>query len=156
MSKFDDLAHDFLAQKRIAVAGVSRNSQQTANQIYKTFRNKGYMVFPVNPNAATLEGDPCFPDLQSIPGGVDGVLIVTKPELTDEIVHDAVMAGVPRVWMHDNTFMTGSMSETAVQYGRENGLTVISGGCPMMFLDFGHKCMKWVLGAMGRLPNGSS
>ncbi len=153
MANFDSLAQDFLAQKRIAVAGVSRNSQQTANMIYKTFRAKGYKVFPINPKADTLEGDPAYPNLQSIPGGVDGVLIVTKPELTDQIVRDAVEASVPRVWMHNNTFMPGSASDSAIQYGRENGLTVISGGCPMMFFDFGHKCMKWVLGAMGKLPN---
>ncbi|NJN43560.1 MAG: CoA-binding protein [Anaerolineae bacterium] len=61
MSTFDTLAQEFLAQKRIAVAGVSRNSQQTANMIYKTFRNKGYKVFPVNPNADTIEGDPLLP-----------------------------------------------------------------------------------------------
>jgi len=152
MSEFDKMAADFLAQKRIAVAGVSRNSQHTANLIYKAFRSKGYTMFPVNPHAATLEGDPCFPDLGSIPGGVDGVMIVTRPEITDAIVRDAVQAGVPRVWMHNNTFLPGSASETAIREGRENGLKVISGGCPMMFFDFGHKCMKWFLGAMGRLP----
>jgi uncharacterized protein len=154
MSAFDTLAQDFLAQKRIAVAGVSRNPQQTANMICKSFRNKGYQVFSVNPNADTLEGEPCYPNLQSIPGGADGVIIITKPELTDQIVRDAIEANVPRVWMHNNTFMPGSASDYAIQYGRENGLTVISGGCPMMFFDFGHRCMKWVLGAMGRLPNG--
>ncbi|MCB9135918.1 MAG: CoA-binding protein [Anaerolineales bacterium] len=153
MSNFDTLAKDFLAQKRIAVAGVSRNSQQTANMIYKTFRDKGYKVFPINPNADTLEGDPAYPNLQSVPGGVDGVLIVTKPELTDQIVRDAVEASVSRVWMHNSTFAGSSASEFAIKYGRENGLTIISGGCPMMFFDFGHKCMKWVLGAMGKLPN---
>jgi predicted CoA-binding protein len=154
MSKFDTLAQDFLAQKRIAVAGVSRTRQDAANLIYKLFRDKGYKVFPINPNAETIEGDPCYPNLQSIPGGVDGVLIVTQPALTDQIVRDAVEAGVTRVWMHNNTFMPGSTSDNAIQYGRENGLIVISGGCPMMFFDFGHKCMKWVLGVMGRLPNG--
>ncbi|NUM45191.1 MAG: CoA-binding protein [Anaerolineales bacterium] len=153
MSNFDTLAQEFLAQKRIAVAGVSRNSQQTANLIYKAFRDRGYKVFPINPNADTLEGDSAYPNLQSIPGGVDGVLIVTKPDLTDQIVRDAVEASVPRVWMHNNTFGGTSASDYAIQYGRENGLTVISGGCPMMFFDFGHKCMKWVLGAMGKLPN---
>jgi uncharacterized protein len=154
MTTFDSLAQDFLAQKRIAVAGVSRTQQDAANLIYKTLRGKGYKVFPVNPHANTIEGDPCYPNLQSIPGEVDGVIIVTQPDLTDQIVRDAVEAGIPRVWMHNNTFMPGSSSEYAIRYGRENGLTVISGGCPMMFLDFGHKCMKWMLGVMGRLPNG--
>ncbi len=153
MSNFNTLAQDFLAQKRIAVAGVSRGGQDAANGIYKILRDKGYQVFAVNPNADTVEGDPCFPNLQAIPGGVDGVLISTKPELVEGIVHDAKQAGVPRVWMHDNTFMPGSSSEAAAAYCRENGITVISAGCPLMFFDFGHKCMKWMMGVMGRLPN---
>ncbi|NJN43561.1 MAG: CoA-binding protein [Anaerolineae bacterium] len=97
---------------------------------------------------------PATPTCNPYPGGADGVIIVTKPDLTDQIVRDAVEASVPRVWMHNNTFMPGSASDFAIQYGRENGLTVIPAGCPMMFFDFSHKCMKWVLGAMGRLPNG--
>lgn len=153
MSNFDDLAKDFLAQKRIAVVGVSRGGQDAANAIYKTLRSKGYQVFAVNPNADAVEGDPCYPNLQAIPGGVDGVVISTKPELVEGIVRDAKQAGAPRVWMHDNTFMPGSHSDAAAQYCRENGITVIAAGCPLMFFDFGHKCMKWMMGVMGRLPN---
>lgn len=153
MSNFNTLAQDFLAQKRIAVVGVSRTKQDAANAIYKTLRAKGYQVFAVNPNADAVEGDPCYPNLQAIPGGVDGVVISTKPELVEEIVRDAKQAGVPRVWTHDNTFMPGSHSDAATQYCRDNGITVISAGCPMMFFDFGHKCMKWMMGVMGRLPN---
>ncbi len=152
MMSFKMKAEEFLAQERIAVAGVSRKSEQTANGIYRTLRDRGYKVFAVNPNADTAEGDPCYANMQAIPGGVDGAMIVTKPELTEQIVQDCVEAGVPRVWMHNNTFMASSVSDTAVQYCRDNNITVIDGGCPMMFLDFGHKCMRWVLGAMGRLP----
>lgn len=153
MSNFNTLAQDFLAQKRIAVAGVSRSGHDTANMLYKTLREKGYQVFAVNPSADMVEGDPCYPNLQAIPGGVDGVLISTRPELADAIVRDARQAGVPRVWMHDNTFMPGSSNDAAAQFCRENGITVISAGCPLMFFDFGHKCMKWMMGVMGRMPN---
>lgn len=153
MSNFDTLAKDFLAQKRIAVVGVSRGGQDAANLLYKTLRDKGYQVFAINPNADQVEGDPCFSNLQAIPGGVDGVLISTKPEMVEAIVRDAKQAGVTRVWMHDNTFMPGSHSDAATQFCRENGITVIPVGCPLMFFDFGHKCMKWMMGVMGRLPN---
>jgi hypothetical protein len=153
MSTFNTLAQDFLAQKRIAVVGVSRSQQDAANLIYKTLRSKGYQVFAVNPNAEAVEGDPCYPNLHAIPGGVDGVVISTKPALVEGIVRDAKQAGVTRVWMHDNTFMPGSSSEAAAQYGRDNGITVIAAGCPLMFFDFGHKCMKWMMGVMGRLPS---
>ncbi len=153
MSSFNELANEFLSQKRIAVAGVSRDEKQTANAIYKVFRDKGYEVFAINPNmTATPAGDPCYPNVQAVPGGVDGMMIVTSPAATEQVVQDCVAAGVPRVWMHNNTFAPSSVSDEATAVCRANNIVVIDGGCPMMFFDFGHKCMKWVLGAMGRLP----
>lgn len=153
MPTFKERAEDFLAQKRIAVAGVSRSGELTGNGIYRTLRDRGYEVFPINPSADTVEGAPCYPDLGSIPGGVDGVIIVTRPELTAQIVRQCPQAGVSRVWMHNNTLLPSSVSDEAVTFCRENGIEVIDGGCPMMFLDFGHKCFRLMLGAMGRLPN---
>lgn len=154
MSQFDDLAKEFLAQKRIAVAGVSRNPNETANAIYRTLRDKGYEVFAVNPNADSVEDTPCFANMQAIPGGVDGAILVTKPEHSTQVVQDCVAAGVPRVWMHNNTFMPSSVSDEGTAICRENGIKVLAGGCPMMFFDPLHRCMKWVLGKMGRLPEG--
>ena len=94
----DMKVHDFLAQKRIAVAGASRaNSHHpAANLIYHRLKNTGHDVFAVNPHMQAFEGDPCYPDLQSIPGGVDGVVIITPPETTERIVHDCSDAGVRR------------------------------------------------------------
>ena len=152
MSQFDELAQEFLAQKRIAVAGVSRSSSEAANGIYRTLRDKGYEVFAVNPNAETVEDDPCYASMQAIPGGVDGAILVTNPEQTTQIVQDCVTAGVPRVWMHNNTLMPSSVSDEGTAVCRENGIKVIAGGCPMMYFDPFHKCMKWVLDKMGRLP----
>ncbi|WP_420632134.1 CoA-binding protein [Candidatus Leptofilum sp.] len=154
MSQFEQLAKQFLAQKQIAVAGVSRNPNETANAIYRAFRDRGYEVFAVNPNAETIEDDPCFPNIQSIPGGVDAAMLVTKPEHSLQVAHDCVEAGVKHVWMHNNTFAPSSVSDEGTAVCRENGITVIDGGCPMMFFDPFHKCMKWVLGKMGRLPTG--
>ena len=154
MSQFETLAQEFLAQKRIAVAGVSRNSNEAANGIYRTLRDKGYEVFAVNPNAETVENDPCYPNMQAIPGGVDGAILVTTPEHTKLVVADCVTAQVPRVWMHNNTFMPSSVSDEGTAVCQQNGITVIDGGCPMMFFDPFHKCMKWVLNKMGRLPAG--
>ncbi len=153
MSNFNELANEFLSQKRIAFAGVSRDEKQTANLIYKAFQAKGYEVFAINPNMTAVPGgDPCYPNVQAVPGGVDGMVIVTSPAVTEQVVQDCVAAHVPRVWMHNNTFGGTSVSEKATAVCRENNIVVIDGGCPLMFFDFGHKCMKWVLGAMGRLP----
>ena len=152
MSQFDELAKEFLAQKRIAVAGVSRNESEAAKGIYRTLRDKGYQVFAVNPHADTVENDPCYGNMQAIPGGVDGAILVTTPEQSTQVVQDCVAAGVPRVWMHNNTFMPSSVSDEGTAVCRENGIKVIAGGCPMMFFDPFHKCMKWALGMMKRLP----
>ena len=152
MSNFNKMAEEFLAQERIAVAGVSRSEEESANYIYKKLRDEGYQVFPINPNAGEVEGDTCYPNVSSIPEGVDGVIIITRPELTEKIADDCIKHGIPRVWMHNNTFLPSSVSQSAVQKCRENDIMVIDGGCPMMVLEFGHKCMKWMLGVMGRLP----
>lgn len=154
MSTFDELAGDFLAQQRIAVAGMSRQEGgNTANYIYRALRDKGYQVFGLNPQADELEGDPCYPAVSAVPGGVDGVLIVTNPTITEQVVRDCAEVGVSRVWIHDGMLMHGSsVSEEAVAFCREHGIQVIAGGCPMMFIEPFHKCMKWVLGVMNRLP----
>ena len=153
----DTRVHEFLAQKRIAVAGVSRNNSQhpAGNLIYRRLKTTGHDVFAVNPQMRTFEGDRCYPDLQSIPGGVDGVVIITRPETTERIVHDCNDAGVPRVWMHQSLGKGSSVSSEAVEYCREHGISVIAGACPMMYgdgADFGHTCMRWILRITGGLP----
>jgi uncharacterized protein len=152
MSSFNTVANEFLAQPRIAVVGVSRKVEGAPNMIYKILRDKGREVFAVNPNAEVFEGDKCYPSVKDIPGGVDGVVIVTRPEITEKVVHECAEAGIKRVWMHDTTFAGGSVSNEAVAFGKEHGMTVIAGACPMMFLEPGHKFMRVVLGMMGRLP----
>jgi predicted CoA-binding protein len=153
---FESNVHEFLAQKRIAVAGVSRNDQHSAaNLIYQRLKKMGHEVFPVNPNLQTFEGDPCYPDLKSIPGGVDGVVIVTRPEVTRRIVEDCKEAGVRRVWMHQSLAKGSSVSPEAVEVCRQEGIRVIAGACPMMFgegVDFGHRCMRWMMKLTGGLP----
>lgn len=152
-----DQTDAFLAQKRIAVVGVSRTAA-TGNAIFKKFRDKGYEVFPINPKATEVEGVPCYPTVKDVPGGVEAVLIVTSPEVTEKVMHDCVEAGVSHVWMHYNGLFgagTSSVSEAAVKLGRENGINVIPGACPMMYIegaDFGHRCMRWLLGVTGKLP----
>lgn len=149
--------NDFLAQKRIAVAGVSRdnNHHPSANLIYRRLKTTGHDVFPVNPNLQTVDGDRCYPDLQSIPGGADGVVIVTRPEITARIVRDCSEAGVTRVWMHQSIAKGSSVSQEAVEYCRQHDISVIAGACPMMYgpgADLGHTCMRWFLTLTGGLP----
>lgn len=145
---------DFLAQKRVAVAGVSRRSGQAANMVYRTLRDRDYEVFAVNPNADEVEGGACYPDLKSIPGGVDAVLIATTPGVAESVVRECADLGISRVWLH-RSFGEGSVSEEAAEYCRSHNITVIAGGCPKMFVegaDLGHRCMRLILGLTGGLP----
>ncbi len=156
MQSIREAAEEFLARKRIAVAGVSRDEKQTANAIYRHLRENGYDVVPVNPHADQAEGDRCWPSVAAIPEPPDGVLIVTHPDAAADVARDCVEAGVPRVWMH-RSFGTGSVSDEAAAICRDAGIAVLDGGCPMMFLepvDVAHKCFRWILGKTGKLPDG--
>lgn len=153
----DKKVDDFLAQKRIAVAGVSHDNSHhpVGNLIYHRLKKTGHDVFPVNPNMQSFEGDRCYPNVQSIPGGVDGVVIITRPEITERIVRDCGDAGVRRVWMHQSLAKGSSVSPEAVEYCRQHGINVIAGACPMMYgpgVDFGHTCMRVFMKLTGGLP----
>jgi predicted CoA-binding protein len=148
---------DFLAQKRIAVAGVSRDDSHhpVGNLIYRRLKKTGHDVFAVNPHMATFEGDRCYADVRSIPGGVDGVVIITRPETTEQIVRECDAAGVPRVWMHQSLASGSSVSPAAVEFCRQHDISVIAGACPMMYgpgVDFGHRCMRAIMKLTGGLP----
>ena len=154
MATLKQAVDDFLAQKRIAVVGVSRDSNQAANLVYRTLRKNGYEVFAVNPNADEVEGDPCYHELASVPDAIDAAVIATPPAASEGVARECAARGVSRVWLH-RSFGQGSVSPAAAEFCRENGITVIEGGCPMMFLpgtDIGHKCMRFVLNVTGRLP----
>jgi predicted CoA-binding protein len=154
MSKTPSNVAAFLAGKRFAVAGVSRDSKQTANAIFRKLRDSGFEVVPVNPNAKELEGVPCYPDLASIPGTIDGVMAVTSPDVALTVVRQCAEKGVRHVWFH-RSFGAGSVSNEAVKEGKKLGLDVIVGGCPFMYcepVDGGHRCIRWWLRLLGRVP----
>jgi uncharacterized protein len=145
----------FLAGKRLAVAGVSRETKgHVGNAIYKKLVAGGYEVFPVNPAASEIEGARCYPAIGAIPGDVDGVVIATAPEVSASIVRQCIDKGVRAVWFH-RSFGQGSVSPEAVAAAKTAGLTVIESGCPLMYLapvDGGHKFICKLLTLFGKLP----
>ena len=148
-----EAASEFLANRRVAVTGVLRDPQNHgSNVVYRRLRERGYEVFAINPNADKLEGDPSYHDLRSIPGGVEAVVIGTRPEIAEETMRECADLGIGHVWMHRGPG-PGSVSPEATRYGREHGVLVIDGGCPLMFgptADTGHKFMR-VMG-VGKMP----
>jgi len=155
MENVKDAAAQFLSNKRVAVTGVSRNpAGHGSNVVYQRLRDRGYEVFAVNPNADKVEGDQCYHDLKSIPGGIEGVVIGTRPATAEVTMRECVELGIKHVWMH-RSFGAGSVSEAAAEYGRQQGITVIDGGCPLMFdpaADPGHKAMRFVCTLTGAVP----
>jgi len=145
---------DFLASRRIAVAGVSRNSNEAANHVFRKLAGAGYDVVPVNPAAAEVEGVACFADLAAIPGEVDGVVVATPPAAALDLVRQCAARGIRRIWFH-RSFGTGSVAAAAVDEARSRGLDPIVGGCPLMFVapvDLAHRCMRSWLAFRGRVP----
>jgi hypothetical protein len=153
MSHVPAAVSEFLAGKRIAVAGVSRTGASAANGVFRKLRSCGYETIPVNPNATTIEGVTCYPDLTSIPGEIHGVVVATHPRDASEVVRQAVARGVRRIWFH-RSFGQGSVSEEAVAQAERASLSTIVGGCPLMYLqpDIAHRCMRTVLGWRHRVP----
>jgi len=160
MVNIDQLVQDFLAQKVIAVVGVSKQRETGANRNYKTFQRHGYRVYAVNPRISEFDGAPCYPDLKSIPEKPDAVFMLTSPRVTEQIVQQCVDLEVKHVWMHclmgtkpglstDST----SVSPEAVETCRKHGIAVIPGSCPAQFLnaDFGHSLMRRLWSMFGYL-----
>jgi predicted CoA-binding protein len=151
MNRLDHLVQDFLAQKKIAVVGVSDKRDTGCNLAYKKFKENGYQVYAVNPRITSYENAVCYADLKSIPEKVDAVFVLASPNVTDEIVQQCVELGIKHIWMH---CMMGtkpglaagmtSVSQSAVEMCRANGIAVIPGSCPNQFLhpDFGHAMMR--------------
>ncbi len=152
MTTVAEAASDFLTQKRIAVTGVSRTSggAHGGNVVYGRLRERGYEVFAVNPNADEVEGTRCYHSLRAIPVEVDAVVIAAPPETALTTVRDAESLGISRIWMHHG-IGKGSVSDEATKYGRDHGMTVIDGGCPLMFHPTSDGAHRFVIKGFCRL-----
>ena len=141
---------EFLSQRSFAVVGVSRNSKKFGNQIYKMLKEKGKEVFPINSFADHAEGDRCYPDLHALPRKVDGVVVVVPPKEAEQVVKEAAVLGIRRIWMQQ-----GSESRSAVQYCQQYGLDVVHGECIFMYAEpvvSFHKFHRWARTLVGRMP----
>lgn len=141
---------NFVAQKTLAVVGVSRDPKKFGNAAYRELKAKGYRVFPINRNIDSIEGDRCYANLIALPEKVEGVLIVVPPRETEQVVHEVDAAGIKRVWMQQ-----GSESDTAVRFCQEHGISEVHGECIMMFAQPVQSVHRWHRGAwrlFGKLP----
>lgn len=141
---------DFVSQNVLAVVGVSRSGKKFGNMAYRELRQHGYKLYPIHPEADTLEGERAYRDFASLPEPVGGVLIIVPPDQTEGVVRAAAAAGIRRVWMQQ-----GAESEAAIRFCQENGILAIHGECINMFARdtaFFHRIHRWIWGLLGKLP----
>jgi predicted CoA-binding protein len=121
-----EAAQEFLAQKTYAVVGVSRGGGKFGNAVMNALKRKGYRIFPVNPKAKEIDGEPCYPNLKALPEPVGGVIFVVPPAVTEKAVRVAADAGIKRVWMQP-----GAESDDAVDFCRKRGIAAVYNRCIM-------------------------
>jgi len=141
---------EFMAQKTLAVAGVSRNVNKFGYRVYKELKDKGYTVYPVNPNAESIEGDACYATLAALPETPSGLVIITPPAQSEQLVRDAAKAGITHVWMQQ-----GAQSAAAVQFCEDNGIHYVAGECIFMFSEpaaWFHRAHRFVNTLVGKAP----
>ena len=149
-----DTIENFLAHKRIAMVGVSRESKDFSVTLFKELRRRGYEVVPVNPKTSEVLGQPCFARVQEIQPPVEAALLMTSPDVTDEVVHDCAEAGIRRVWMY-RAGGRGAVSPQAVKFCREHGIELVPGQCPFMFwrdAGIGHRFHGLIRRITGHYP----
>ena len=141
---------DFVSRKTLALAGVSRNEKAFSHMAFRELRQRGYRLFPVNPNARSIDGETCYASLAALPEKPEGVLILTSPAETEKVVREAAAAGIRRIWIQQ-----GAESKAALAFCAENGLPAVSKQCIMMFAEpvgSFHAFHRWVAKLFGKLP----
>jgi predicted CoA-binding protein len=141
---------EFVGQRTLAIVGVSRSGKKFGNTILRELKAKGYTLYPVHPQAETLDGERCYPNFQALPEKVGGVIVVVPPIQTEKVVQEAHQAGINKIWMQQ-----GAQSPAAIQYCQDNGISAVYGRCIMMFSEpvgMPHNIHRWFAKAFGRLP----
>ena len=137
-----DTVRDFLAQKRLAIVGVSHQPKDFSRLLLRAFREREFDAVPVNPGTSEVDGIRCYPRVQDIQPPVDTALLMTSPAVTNRVVKDCVDAGIRRVWMYRR-------SPAAMAICEAHGISVIADECPLMFLPhpgFIHRLHGWLKG----------
>jgi uncharacterized protein len=147
-------AIEMLDQPRLAVVGATDHPSSFGRTVYQALRGHGCDVVAVHPRASTVDGDPCYPDLASLPDPVDGAIVMVNRDAALEVVRDCVALGIPRVWLFKGLGGPGAVSPAAVELCEHHDISVVAGACPLMFLDpvaWPHRVHRRVRAARGAL-----
>ncbi len=139
-----------VSQPVLALAGASRDPKKFGNAAYRELKAHGYRVLAINPNAQTIEGDPCYPSLKALPEKVGGLVLTTQPAVSEQLVHEAAELGIRNIWLQQ-----GSESPAAIQFCEEQGMSVVQGECILMYQrhsPFVHNLHKFFKETFGGKP----
>src|SRR4030095_2787893 len=148
MKKIISDIDEFIKLNTFAIIGVSAKKKKFGNEIMKQMLKCGLKIYSVHRNAIEIDGERCYPDLESLPEKPEGVIISIKPAETEKAVKDIAHSGIKHIWMQQ-----GSESKTAIEYCNAHGIKVISKQCMLMFINnsgFLHSFHKWIWGFSNR------
>lgn len=139
----------FLEKKNLAIAGVSRNHNNFGYSVYQTLKEKGFNIYPVNPNSQKIDGFKCYKNVDSLPSEVESLLIVTNPTITPWIIDQAIKKGIKHIWIQQK-----SEDKEIIKRFRSSNAEIIYNQCILMFADPSgfHKFHKTIKGIFGFLP----
>jgi predicted CoA-binding protein len=148
------IIQDFVDNKTLAIAGVSRDSKKWGSMLFKALKKKGYHIYPVNPNMEEFEGEKCYTSISELPAEVSNLIVTTSPDVTLRLVKECKGSGIKNIWMHQGAGGTGAQSQEAIDFCKENNLGVVYGFCPMMFFPpvGGHKLHYWIKKITRKFP----
>ncbi len=145
---------DFLSHRRLALIGVSHNPRDISRSLLREFQQRGYDVVPVNPALPEVDGAKCYPSIEAVSPAVEGALLLTNPSVTEKVVEECARAGVRSLWLY-RAGGAGAVSPKAVSFCQSNGMAVVAGECPFMFLPKSgwiHQAHGFCRKLIGRYP----
>lgn len=120
----------FFESPSFGVVGASANPKKYGNRVLRKYREKGLVVYPVNPSEGLIEGLRALKSVKDLPADTKSISIVTPPKVTEAVVLEAVEKGIHNIWMQP-----GAESPGAVAYAQEHGVNVIAdGSCVIVVL----------------------
>lgn len=111
----------------IAVVGATDSPGKYGGIIYRDLRSRGHRVVAVNPKRQTVAGDPCHPNLTSLPERPDIVNLVVPSDIGAQVVDEWAGLGGERVW-----FQPGSYDDRLLDQAQDAGMDVVAGDCIMV------------------------
>jgi len=141
----------FVAQRHVAVAGISRNPHKFGNAIFKELKKQGYILYPMSRHMQEFEGVRCYPDISSLPEEVSAIVINTKPEQTAGLIKEAEAKGIRQIWLQQ-----GASNNEILASIENSESNIIAKHCILMFAKpdhFMHKTHILFKKLFGTYPN---